>query len=299
MIEVGIGMPAISIEDVQKSAEMLSRFPFDSFSIYGDLGDLSPFVALQSVLPALRDSGVSNVGVMGFPAGLAHPEVVASSARALYEQLGEKLYTGIVRGAFLESIREKPASLDRVKQTIQYLKENVTDKHRIYIGGYGQKILKLAIELEVSGVKVGGSVNPAVGERVRQTLVGSDIQIVMGAVCVVDDDRAVARKLARFEVSKYLAVVGHLDTNLNDDELDSLDRFNKLFTQNDLTSPSMISDSLLDKFALSGTPDDIVRGIRALDGIVDRVELGTPHGVVHRPASLSYIGETVLSEINR
>ncbi len=299
MIEVGIGMPAISIEDVQKSAEMLSRYPFDSFSIYGDLGDLSPFVALQSALPVLRDSAVSSLGVMGFPAGLAHPEVVASSARGLYEQLGEKLYTGIVRGAFLESIGEKPASLDIVKQTIQYLKENVADRHRIYIGGYGQKILKLAIELGVSGVKVGGSVNPAVGERVRQSLVGTDIQIVMGAVCVVDDDRAVARKLARFEASKYLAVVGHLDANLNNDEQDSLARFNNLFSQDDITAPSVISDSLLDKFALSGTPDDIVRGIRDLDGIVDRVELGTPHGVGYRPSSLSYIGENVLSEINR
>ena len=299
MIEVGIGMPAISIDDVQKSAEMITRYPFDSFSIYGDLGDLSPFVALQSALPELRDSAVSSVGVMGFPAGLAHPEVVASSERALYEQLGERLYTGIVRGAFLESIGEKPATLDRVKQTVQYLKDNVADKHRIYIGGYGHKILKLASELEVSGVKIGGSVNPTVGERVRQTLAGTDIQIVMGAVCVVDDDRAVARKLARFEVSKYLAVVGHLGTNLSEDELDSLDRFNNLFSQHDITAPSLISDSLLDKFALSGTPGDVVGGIRALDGIVDRVELGTPHGVGTRSSSLQYIGETILSEIKQ
>jgi len=296
MIEVGIGMPALSIDDVQRSAEVVASFGFDSFSIYGDLGDLSPFVALQSAIPALRDSTVSSIGVMGFPAGLAHPEVVASSARALYEQLGERLYTGIVRGAFLDSIGEKPASLDRVKQTIQYLKGNVASGHKIYVGGYGQKILDIAIELGANGVKIGGSVNPIVGERVRQTL-GDDIKIVMGAVCVIDENKALARKVARSEVSKYLAVVGSLDSSLDADDLESLKRFNELYSKGQHDASSMISDSLLDKFAISGAPEDVMRQIKALDGIVDRVELGTPHGLRIRPASISYVGETVLKEM--
>lgn len=296
MIEVGIGMPAISIQDVEKSVEVVGSYGYDSFSIYGDLGDLSPFVALQSAVPALRESAVSNIGVMGFPAGMAHPEIIASSVRALQQQLGDKLYTGIVRGAFLEQIDEKPASLDRVKQTVQYLQGNVPDGHRIYMGGYGQKILELAIELGVNGVKIGGSVNPIVGERVRQTL-GDDIKIVMGAVCVVDKNRALARKVSRSEVSKYLAVVGSLDTSLDEDDLESLKRFNELYSQGRQDAPVMISDSLLDKFAISGAPEDVIRQIKALDGIVDRVELGTPHGLSIRPASLSYVGETVLREM--
>ncbi|MDO8265307.1 MAG: hypothetical protein Q7T41_00005, partial [Candidatus Saccharibacteria bacterium] len=88
MIEVGIGMPAINIADVRNSAEAVSLYSFDSFSIYGDLGDLSPFVALQSAMSAFLSSELETIGVMGFPAGLAHPEVVASSVRALHEQLG-------------------------------------------------------------------------------------------------------------------------------------------------------------------------------------------------------------------
>jgi 5,10-methylenetetrahydromethanopterin reductase len=297
MIEIGIGMPANTIEDVQHSAEVVAKYQFDSFSIYGDLGDLNPFVALQSAAVHLSD--VSCVGVMGFPAGLAHPEVIASSARALQEQLGDKLYTGIVRGAFLEKIGLKPASIDQVRQTVEYLRTNTPDNHKIYLGGYGQKILQLAKDLNIDGVKIGGSVNPTIAKGVKQTLQGKDIKIVMGAVCVVDNDRKLARRLARREVSKYLVVVGRLDTTLDNDDKESLTKFTELYEQGNNEAPDAISDSLLDKFALSGTPEDVTRGVMALDGIVDRIELGTPHGVGDRSESLSFIGDTIMKGIRR
>jgi alkanesulfonate monooxygenase SsuD/methylene tetrahydromethanopterin reductase-like flavin-dependent oxidoreductase (luciferase family) len=47
--------------------------------------------------------------------------------------------------------------------------------------------------------------HPAAGRRLDQ------VTVVLGAVTVVDSDGATARRLARTEVAKYLAVVAELD----------------------------------------------------------------------------------------
>jgi 5,10-methylenetetrahydromethanopterin reductase len=45
----------------------------------------------------------------------------------------------------------------------------------------------------------------------------------------------------------------------------------------------LIPDSLLDKLAFAGTPEDVARRAAALyDAGADRVEFGTPHGLTPR-----------------
>jgi 5,10-methylenetetrahydromethanopterin reductase len=72
----------------------------------------------------------------------------------------------------------------------------------------------------VAEVKIGGSANPDVIPHFRRVIdaaaslvgrAGADIGIVVGAVCVVDEDGAAARALARREVALYLPVVAGLD----------------------------------------------------------------------------------------
>ena len=110
--------------------------------------------------------------------------------------------------------------------------------------------------------------------------------------------KASARRLARHEVAKYLAVVGDLDATLDQDETESLREFTRLFRVGDGSASSRISDSLLDKFALAGTPDDALGRLEAMDGLVDVFEFGTPHGLSTRVEAIHYIGREILQERN-
>lgn len=298
MTKIGIGLPGQSIADVRSAAESAAPYDFDSFSVYGDLGDLPPYAVLHATANALRGSAVKHVGPMGIPVGMQHPEVVAMHARALEEQLPGQSYVGLVRGAFLESIGEKPASLAQLETTLSTLRDKDSNIP-IYLGGFGERLLALAGRLGVDGVKLGGTTNVELAKQARQTIANPELEIVLGAVSVIDKDRKAARTLARREVAKYLDVVGYLDNTLNDDELESLDRFVVLFRSGSFEAPEAISDSLLDKFALAGTPEDAQEVVNKMDGVVDRFEFGTPHGLDGRTSAICLVGESLVGTSNK
>lgn len=301
MIKVGIGLPGKSFEDVRLSAEAAAGLGYDSFSVYGDLGDHPPYDVLQASAYALRDSGVNAVGPLGIPVGRQDPYLVAEHALALEEQLPGQSTVGLVRGAFLEQIGQKPATLNRMAETAAVLEAAFARRHmkaRLYLGGYGSRLLQLAGELEVEGVKLGGSVNPDLAVRARSIINNPDTKIVLGAVSVIDQDRRAARLLARNEVAKYLAVVGKLDDTLDEEDLASLRDFEAHFAVGDPAAEARISDALLDKFALAGTADDALAKLHQLNGIVDRFEFGTPHGLGKREEAIQYIGKTIIPELS-
>ena len=300
MTKIGIGLPGQSIADVRGTAEAAAPYAYDSFSVYGDLGDLPPYAVLHAVADALRGSKIRSIGPMGVPVGMQHAEVIGMHALALEEQLPNRSYVGLVRGAFLESIGEKPASLAKLEATATDLRNRFQDKHEhipIYIGGFGQRVLSLAGKLAVDGVKLGGSTNPLLAEKARQTINNPHAKVVLGAVSVIDADRKAARQLARREVAKYLDVVGSLDTTLGLDELASLANFTERFRIGDPQASDAISDSLLDKFSIAGTPEDAIEAVSKMGGLVDRFELGTPHGLRDRASAIHYIGQLIVNEL--
>ena len=296
MTKVGIGLPGLSISEARHSAAVAVGYNFDSFSVYGDLGDLPPYAVLHSVADilkgAVRSRGIPNVGPMGVPAGMQHPEVIAQHARALEEQLPGQSYIGLVRGAFLDAIGEKPATLAQLEETVEQVRER-SENVPVYIGGFGKQLLQLAGKLNVSGVKLGGTTNAELAKKARGTIGNPDVNIVLGAVSVIDSDRKAARALARREVAKYLVVVGHLDSTLDSDDLESLTRFESLLRAGNPGAHQEISDSLLDKFAIAGTPGDAEVMLESMDGNVDRFEFGTPHGLNDRVTGITTIGESL------
>jgi 5,10-methylenetetrahydromethanopterin reductase len=302
MIKIGLGLPGRSVADVRHSAEAAAPYAFDSFSVYGDLGDLPPYAVLHANADVLQDSAVDNVGPLGVAVGMMHPEIIATNAMVLEEQLPERSSIGLVRGAFLETIGKQPARLSEMEQAITYIRQRFDDIGQetppIYMGGFGPKALHMAGRLAVRGVKIGGSANPAMALRARELINNPDIDIVLGAVSVIDDNRRAARALARAEVAKYLDVVGGLDPTLEGDDLASLERFKELFQADDPAATGQISDSLLDKFALAGTPDDALAAIERMHASgANRFEFGTPQGLTDRPTAIRYIARTVLREI--
>jgi 5,10-methylenetetrahydromethanopterin reductase len=107
-------------------------------------------------------------------------------------------------------------------------------------------------------VKIGGTANPDLIRLMRTWLGPEGPRIVVGAVTVVDEDRAAARARAAAEVEMYLDVVGALDRTL---ELRPGEK------------------PPLEKFVLAGTPADVAAHAQALvEAGVARVEFGTPQG---------------------
>ena len=120
------------------------------------------------------------------------------------------------------------------------------------------------------------------------------VGIVLGAVTFVDEDGARARTRARREVARYLPVVAPLDPTVSI-EPDLLARIDAAVAVGDLAAAGvLVPDDLLDRFAFSGTPAQVIGQTEAiLDAGASRVEFGTPHGLTPREG-LRLLGERVL-----
>jgi 5,10-methylenetetrahydromethanopterin reductase len=298
LLGVGIGLPGKSVADVRASAEAAAQYAFASFSVYGDLYDLPPYAVLPAVADVLRGTLIQRIGPLGVPVGMQHSEVIAAHAIALEQQLPGQSSIGLVRGAFLESLGKRPAPLSRLEGAIAYIRQRFGgETPPIYVGGFGPKLLGLAGRLAVDGVKLGGSANPDLAAHAAAAIDNPRVEIVLGAVSVIDPDRKAARRLARSEVAKYLAIVGRLDPTIQGDNLESLRQFMDRFKMGDPYAGDAISDALLDKFALAGTVDDALAALEQMDGKAGRFEFGTPHGLGSRPEAIRYIGETIVNEM--
>ena len=170
------------------------------------------------------------------------------------------------------------------------------------MGTWGQRTASYAATV-ADEVKVGGSANPDMARTMRSWLdaaavaagrTPAEVGLVLGAVTVVDTDGAAARRLARTEVAMYLAVVADLDPTVHI-EPELLGRIQQHVTAgDDAAAGALIGDDLLDRFAFSGTPQQVAAQTDALFAAgATRVEFGTPHGLT--PATgIHLLGREVL-----
>jgi 5,10-methylenetetrahydromethanopterin reductase len=109
---------------------------------------------------------------------------------------------------------------------------------------------------------------------------GDAVRVVLGAVTVVDRDGAAARRRARTEVVKYLAVVAELDTTRSLPSGLAGQVRELVAAGQEALAGSLIPDEVLDRFAFSGTPEQVAAlAQRVLDAGAGRVEFGGPHGL--------------------
>jgi 5,10-methylenetetrahydromethanopterin reductase len=106
------------------------------------------------------------------------------------------------------------------------------------------------------------------------------VRVVLGAVTVVDRDGAAARRRARTEVAKYLAVVAELDV-AGSLPAGLAGRVRELVAAGaDFAAGALIPDQVLDRFAFAGTPEHVAAlARRVLDAGAGRVDFGGPHGL--------------------
>lgn len=301
-----------SAADYIALAQLVDRYDFDVVSVYCDAPYHPSYGPLLLMAPYIQRARLGPAAVSPFR---IHPIDIAANTALLADLAAGRVYIGLARGAWLadHGIREPDKPISAIREAVEIIRMLLSGQtsgyqgrvyqiaqyvHALYplppdplpvmIGSWGPKLSALAGEI-ADEVKVGGSANPELapimlryiqeGEQNAGRLPGS-VGLVMGSVTVVDEDRDLARKLAKEKVSMYLPVVAALDSTLKV-EPDLIKRVRKAGEVGDwVTAGRQISDELLDRFALAGDVHDIIQRTLALyDAGVRRVEFGTPHGI--------------------
>ncbi len=304
---------------------MVERFDVDVISVYGDLG-------YQYPLPALLEMAAVTSKAMLGPACLnpytVHPYEIAGFVAALDIATDGRAYLGLARGAWLGELGiVQTDAPERVAETWEVVRRLLAGDRTefegrhfslgsgaalrypvrrnavpLLVGGWGPRMLAVAGQI-AHEAKVGGSASPAMAAVARRRMAVGEVRagrpvgstgLVMGAVTVVDEDRMAARRHARREVAMYIDVVADLDPTVAVDP-GSLERIRGALEAGDHEAAGAgVSDADLDRFAFSGSPDDVAAQAAALfDAGASRVEFGTPHGI-HPESGLELLGTKVI-----
>lgn len=312
-------------------AKLVNLYDFDAVSVYCDAPFHPPYPPLMLMAPHIERA---RVGAAAIPPSRIHPIDIAAQTALLAEMARGGVYVGIARGAWLDDhgIAEHQPALQAIREAVDVIRYMLSGQaggyqgevyriaHHvrapypvpdqpvpILIGTWGQQLCAIAGEI-ADEVKIGGSANPdivpvigryiATGEE-RAGRSAHSVGIVVGAVSVVDEDRAQARRAARRSVALYLPVVAGLDPTLSI-EPTFIARLRMFANQGDWDSAaSLISDDLLDRFAFSGSANDIIEQANALFVAgARRIEFGTPHGL--KPETgIHILGAQVIPALRR
>jgi 5,10-methylenetetrahydromethanopterin reductase len=293
-----------------KIARLTEEYGFDVLTVFSDL-------TFQPAIVPLMAAAINTRRIRLGPACLnpftLHPVEIAGQIAALDLASNGRAYLGLARGAWLEKIGlDHPRPVRALREAVEIIRllfsrnpggyrgeifsvapgttlqfEVQRPRPPLLIGTWSPKTAALAGEI-ADEVKIGGSANPAMVRRMRKLIdVGTeragrasdDVGIVVGAVTVVAEDGAAARRLARSAVAMYLEVVGRLDPT------------------SEFPTGGSISDEVLDRFAMAGTPEQVAGQARALfEAGARRVEFGSPHGLTEEEG-IRLLGERVLPRL--
>ncbi|RIV32707.1 LLM class flavin-dependent oxidoreductase [Micromonospora radicis] len=330
-VEIGLGLqgdkPAGAYARLARAAE---SYGFDVLTVFGDLMYQPPLFALLEIAQATDRVRLGPACLN--PYSLA-PYEIAGQLAALDLASHGRAYLGLARGTWLGAVglpQPKPlATIEEATAVVYRLLRGDRSGYQgsvftlapgtalryavhrpdppLLLGAWGPRGAALAGRI-ADELKVGGTANPDLVPIVRDRIrVGADavgrdvdaIGIVFGAVTVVDTDGAAARARARTEVAMYLAVVADLDpTVVLPDGL--VAQVGQLVDAGEHEAAGrLIPDGVLDRFAFSGTPEQVAaQAQRLIDAGVRRVEFGTPHGLTDE-RGVELLGAAVLPLLRR
>ena len=309
--EVGLGLQSNNRPEAGAAlARQAEQYDFDVLSVFSDLM-YQP--AIAPLLIAAQNTTRLRLGPACLNPFTLHPVEIAGQIAVLDLASHGRAYLGLARGAWLEKLGiDQARPVRALREAAEIVGLLLAGDARGYtgevfsltpgtqlqfqverarvpllIGSWSPKTAALAGEI-ADEVKIGGSANPAMVTRMRELVaVGTtragrspdDVGIVVGAVTVVAEDGEAARRVARSAVAIYLDVVGPLDPTIT------------------MPADGPISDDVLNRFAMAGTPDQVVEQARALfDAGARRVEFGSPHGLTAE-AGIRLLGERVLPRL--
>ncbi len=304
-------------------AKKAEEYGFDGVSVYNDMLYQPAWLPLLEIAQKTKRIKLGPAAVNPFT---SHPINIAGNLAIVDAVSDGRAYCGFARGAWLDFLGLDPvkpiSSLREAMACVQHLlrqdKRPFKGEHfyldggdtlrwpiersdiPFMLGSWGRKTIQACLPL-ISEVKLGGTANPAAIQVMKRFLKQhkASVDIVCGSVTVIDQDGSAARKKARREVALYLPVVAELDSTVSI-EPDRLQGIQKAAGNYDFAkAEEYISDELLNKFAFSGTPEEVtVQVLRLLEAGADRIEFGTPHGL-SAESGLSLLGEKVLPNVRR
>lgn len=308
-------------------AKLVDSYSFDAVTVYCDAPYHPSFGPLLLMAPHIRKA---RLGPAGIPPARMHPLDIAANTALLADLAPAGVYLGLVRGGWLREhgISELQPPIQALRESITIIRKLLAGEAAGYagrvfsiaehvrapyplpagaiplqIGTWGAKLAALAGEL-ADEVKIGGSANLAIIPLLREYIAVGEaragrprgsVRIVIGAVSVIDEDRAAARWVARKAVALYLPIVSKLDPTLSLEPA-LMARVQAHVNAGEADAAArLIADELLDRFAFAGSPADIIAQCERLYAAgAQRIELGTPHGIRAAASGIHHIGRAIL-----
>ena len=305
---------------------------FSHFSAFDDLFFRPAWPTLFSVAQHTTRIGLGPSVVNPY---LTHPALIAEYAAILEEVAPGRAYLGIGRGAFLEEIHvEISRPLRALREAIALIRQLWAGNAAAYegeifslrpsaalhfppparaipimLGTWGERGARLSGEL-ADELKAGSLWSVRYAQHLWQHITeGSEragrhtkaCGLVLGPLTAIAEDRAAAAACARQTLVFYLPYLAPMPQFLGMEE-EQLIRIQARQAEGDLPgAAALISDDLLQEFALFGTPSDVIASIErtAAETALTRVEFGMPHGPDGSAAALQLLGERVLPHFSR
>jgi len=308
-------------------AKLVNQYAFDAVTVYCDAPYQPSYGPLLLMAPHIERA---RVGPAGVPPARMHPIDIAAQTALLADLAAGGVYIGLVRGGWLaeHGIRALAPPITAIRESIDIIRALLAGGSagydgRVYkiaehvrapyplpsscvplqIGTWGEKLAALAGEV-ADEVKIGGSANPDVIPVIAEFIAAGEarvgrqpgtVDLVIGAVSVVDEDREAARWMARKAASLYLPIVSKLDPTLAIDPELMRRVQSHVNAGEDEQAARLIPDSILDRFIFAGDPADIIEHCERLYAAgAQRIELGTPHGVREAATGIHLIGRHVI-----
>ena len=207
----------------------MNQYAFDAVTVYCDAPFQPSYGPLLLMAPHIERA---RLGPAGVPPSRMHPIDIAAQTALLADLAAGGVYIGLVRGGWLadHGINELTPPITAMREAVEIIRallagESAGYKGRVYrvaehvrapwplpaqpiplqIGTWGAKLAALAGEI-ADEVKIGGSANPDVIPLIADYIAAGEarvgrergaVNIVIGAVSVIDDDREAARWIAR------------------------------------------------------------------------------------------------------
>ena len=312
MARFGLGFQSDkSLADYERLAAAAEALGFDVVSVFGDLWYQPPIVALMAMA---RVTSRLSLGPACLNPFVLHPVEIAGQVRALDAASSGRAYLGLARGSWLAPLGvDQSHGVEAVEEALLVARALLAGDRSgvaggrfslppgaalvdgpapsrvpLLVGTWGPRLAAVGGRL-ADEVKLGGSANPAMVPLLRRYIdsgslaagrPAGSVGLVVGAVTVVDEDGAAARRRAREECAMYLEVVGRLDPTLEvPDELTAAIGA-RLAAGDRSGAAALVPDELLPCFSFAGTPEQVAAQAAALlEAGAGRIEFGTPHGL--------------------
>jgi 5,10-methylenetetrahydromethanopterin reductase len=227
-----------------------------------------------------------------------HPSVMASTFATLAEWLPGRVAVGIgVGDSALETMGRKPTTLAKLEQWVANFRklmagEEATEEQSgkgfhlaypvpgrvpVYIGASAPKILRLAGRIADGVVMLVGTDPVFIQAGLRTIEEGAkeagrslaDIDVILWTPTSILADRSAARAVVKAHVARI--VIRPLPADLPPDEMAQVQRIRSDYDyyqhmSNVAEHGSTVPDTLVDHFALAGTPDECAEQLRRIKG---------------------------------